>query len=74
MSHAIGLALTHATTDDTTVDAIARETAAPADIVKALYQEETVRLNAKARLKQFVTVIAIKRVKQRLRQLSQRHR
>ena len=56
------------------VDAIARETAAPADIVKALYEEETARLNAQARLKLFVPVIAIKRVKQRLRELSQRHR
>jgi len=74
MSHAIGLDLTPAKADDTTVDAIARETAAPAAIVKALYEEETARLNATARLKQFVPVIAIKRVKQRLRKLSQRHR
>ena len=57
----------------TTIDAIARETAAPADIVKALYEEETARLNAQARLKQFVLVNAIKRVKQRLRKLSQWH-
>jgi hypothetical protein len=58
----------------TTVDAIAPETAAPADIVQALYEEETARLNAQARLKQFVPVLAIKRVKERLRKPSQRHR
>jgi Protein of unknown function (DUF3562) len=74
MSHAVGLRRTQANADDTTVDAIARETAAPADIVKALYEEEIVSLNAQARLKQFVPVIAINRVKQRLRKLSQRHR
>ena len=74
MSHAVGLKRTQAKADDTTVDAIARETAAPADIVKALYEEEIASLNAQARLKQFVPVIAINRVKQRLRKLSQRHR
>jgi Protein of unknown function (DUF3562) len=74
MSHAISLEQTQANADDATVDAIARETAAPADIVKALYEEETARLDAQARLKQFVPVIAVNRVKQRLRKLSQRHR
>ena len=74
MSHAISLDRPQASADDATVDAIARETAAPADIVKALYEEETTRLDAQARLKQFVPVIAINRVKQRLRKLSQRHR
>jgi hypothetical protein len=72
MSHAISVERTHA--DDATVDAIARETAAPADFVKALYEEESARLNAQARLKQFVSVIAIKRVRQRLRKLNQPHR
>ncbi len=69
MSHAVGLKRTQAKAKakDTTVDAIARETAAPADIVKALYEEEIASLNAQARLKQFVPVIAINRVKQRLR-------
>jgi Protein of unknown function (DUF3562) len=74
MSHAISFERTQANADDATVDAIARETAAPADIVKALYEEETATLNAQARLKQFVPVIAINRVKQRLRRLSERHR
>ena len=53
--------------DHATVETIARETAAPAHIVRALYDEETARLAAHARLKQFVPVIAIKRVKDRLR-------
>jgi hypothetical protein len=74
MSHAISSERTRANVDDATVDAIARETAAPADIVKALYQEEIARVDAHARLKQFVPVIAINLVKQRLRKLSQRHR
>jgi hypothetical protein len=50
------------------VDTIARETAAPAQLVKILYDEEIARLDAVARLKQFVPVLVIKRVKQRLRQ------
>jgi hypothetical protein len=74
MLDAIPLEQTPPNADDTTVDAIARETAAPADIVQALYTEETARLNAQARLKQFVPVIAMKRVKQRLRKQNQRHR
>jgi Protein of unknown function (DUF3562) len=74
MSHAISLERTQANADDPTVDAIARETAAPADMVRALYEEETASLNAQARLKQFVPVIVINRVKQRLRRLSQRPR
>ena len=56
----------------TTVDAIARKTGAPADIVKALYAEETARLDAQARLKQFIPLLAIARVKHRLRELNQR--
>jgi Protein of unknown function (DUF3562) len=73
-SHANSTKRAQANADDAAVDAIARETAAPADIVKTLYEEETARLDAQARLKQFVPVIAINRVKQRLRKLTQRHR
>jgi hypothetical protein len=72
MWHAISLERTQANADDATVDAIAREAAAPADIVKSLYEEEIARLDAQARLKQFVPVIAIKRVRERLRKLNQR--
>jgi Protein of unknown function (DUF3562) len=74
MSHAISLERTQPHAADATIDAIARETAVPADFVKALYEEESARLNAQARLKQFVSVIAIKRVKQRLRKLNPGHR
>jgi hypothetical protein len=54
--------------DHATVDGIARDTAAPTHIVRALYEEEIARLDAQARLKLFVPVIAIGRVRQRLRQ------
>jgi hypothetical protein len=74
MSHAISLQRTQSHAADATIEAIARETAAPSDLVKALYEEESARLNAQARLKQFVSVIAIKRVKQRLRRLNPGHR
>jgi len=50
------------------VDTISRETGAPAHVVRALYEEETARLDAQARLKLFIPVIAIQRVKRRLRQ------
>jgi Protein of unknown function (DUF3562) len=56
------------------VDATARKTGAAPDIVKALYAEETARLDAQARLKQFIPLLAIGRVKDRLRELNQRHR
>jgi len=58
----------------TTVDAIVRATGAPADVVRALYEEEAARLDAQARLKQFVPLLAMRCVKQRLRELNQRHR
>ena len=74
MSHALSFERTQPHAADATIDAIARETAAPADLVKTLYEEESARLNAQARLKQFVSVIAIKRVKQRLRKLNPGHR
>jgi hypothetical protein len=50
------------------LDAISRETATPPHIVRALYDDETARLNAQARLKLFIPVIVIKRVRQRIRQ------
>jgi hypothetical protein len=68
MSQAISSGGTRGFADQATVDAIARETAAPAHVVRILYDEEIARLDAEARLKQFVPVLVIKRVKQRLRQ------
>jgi hypothetical protein len=70
MSRAIGLERTQLKADRATIDAIARETATPADIVSALYEEEIGRLTAQAKLTQFIAVIATKRVKQQLRKLS----
>ena len=48
---------------------IAKETATSCDIVKTPYDEEVATLNAQATIKQFVAVIAAKRVKQQLREL-----
>jgi Protein of unknown function (DUF3562) len=55
--------------NDALVAAIASETATSTDIVKALYEEEVAALTAGATLPQFISVIATKRVKQRLRRL-----
>lgn len=71
MSHAIGLESTQAESDHAAVDAIARETSTSPDVVKALYEEEVATLAAQATIKQFVGVIAIRRVKQQLRRLGQ---
>lgn len=66
--HAVPLERTPAGPDHAMLEALSRETATPPHIVRTLYEEETARLNAQARLRLFVPVIAIKRVKQRLRQ------
>jgi len=71
MPHAISLEPTHARVH-ATVDAIARETSTSVDVVKALYEDEVASLAAQAKVKQFVGVIATKRVKQHLRQLRRR--
>jgi hypothetical protein len=67
MSHAVSLEPTQARADHATVDAIAKETSTSLDIVQALYEEEVASLSAHATIKQFVGVIATRRVKQHLR-------
>ncbi len=52
------------------IDGIARETSTSTDVVSALYEEEMIALLAQARIKQFVGVIATRRVKQQLRALA----
>lgn len=73
MTHAIELRTDAQKRDEASVDAIARETETSADVVKVLYEEELQALNSKARVKQFVTVLAMKRVKQQLRDLGTPH-
>jgi hypothetical protein len=57
-----------------TLTAIARETSTSLDIVKALYDEEVATLSAHATITQFVSVIATRRLKQRLGVLGQTSR
>jgi hypothetical protein len=73
MSHAIEIRTDAQKRDEASVDAIARETETSVDVVKVLYEEEIQALTAQARVKQFVTVIAMKRVKQQLRSLGAPH-
>lgn len=54
-----------------TLSAIAKETSTSLDIVKALYEEEVATLSARATIKQFVSVIATRRLRQHLRVLGQ---
>ena len=60
---------TKAKSTESSIAAIAKETATSVEIVKALYEEEVTALDAQAKVKQFVGVIATKRVKQQLREL-----
>ena len=73
MSHAIKLERDAKKNDEAAVTAIARETDASIDVVTQLYTSEIASLNETARIRQFVTVIAIKRVKQKLRAVSGPH-
>lgn len=70
MSHAPSLKPTHVRADHAAVDAIAQETSTSTHVVKALYDEEFAALAAQATIKQFVGVIATRRVKQQLRRLA----
>jgi hypothetical protein len=70
MSHAISLDPVQSRTNDAVVATIARETATSTDLVKALYEEEVAALSANATVRQFIGVIATKRVRQQLRSLA----
>jgi hypothetical protein len=67
MSHAISLEPSQARADQATVSAIAKETSASVDEVKTLYEEEVATLASQATIKQFVGVIASRRVRLQLR-------
>lgn len=69
MSSAISLEPLQTKASDASVAAIAYETATSTDLVKALYEEEVAALSAQATVRQFIGVIATRRVKQQLREL-----
>jgi len=48
-------------------EAIAKETETPIEVVSVIYEEEVTALEANAKIKQYVGVIASRRVKLRLR-------
>ncbi|HKS54859.1 MAG TPA: DUF3562 domain-containing protein [Steroidobacteraceae bacterium] len=56
-----------ATFDRGTAEAIARDTAAPIELVSRIYREELDALASNARLTQFLHVIAARRARLRLR-------
>jgi Protein of unknown function (DUF3562) len=51
---------------EATVAFLAKETQTPAHVVKRLYDEEMAALQANSRVKNFVSVIAARRVKKQL--------
>jgi Protein of unknown function (DUF3562) len=69
MSHAISLERNPEKSTDATVTAIARETETAPEVVRVLYEEHVTALNADAKIKQFVSVIAVRRVKLHLRRV-----
>jgi hypothetical protein len=69
MTDAISLEPTRSRADQAAVAAIARESTLEFDVVRALYEEEIATLSATAKVKQFVGVIATRRVKQQLRRM-----
>lgn len=54
--------------------ALAEETHAPAALVKSLYDREVAVLEAQARIKHFISVLACKRVKRYLKALQRPER
>jgi Protein of unknown function (DUF3562) len=71
MPNAISLEPTLAKADRAAVNSIAQETSTSVDIVEALYEAEVTALAEHAKVRQFVGVIATRRVKQQLRHLAQ---
>ena len=70
MSHAINLEPTVGRRDSAAIDTIARQTSTSIDLVTTLYEDEVATLTAQAKIRQFVGVIASRRVKLHLRELS----
>ena len=55
------------------ISSLATELDTSTDLVRALYEEELANLNEQAKVKQFVSVIATRLVRRRLRDLSAAH-
>jgi uncharacterized protein DUF3562 len=68
MSHAISPEALQARSSEAFVATIAHETATSTDLVKALYEEEVAALTERATVRQFIGVIATRRVRQQLRE------
>jgi uncharacterized protein DUF3562 len=73
MSRDVSLEPVQAKANDTAVATIARETETSTDVVKALYEEEVATLTEHATVRQFIGVIATRRVRQQLRSLQPPH-
>ena len=69
MSHAISLERNPQKSMDAAVSAIAKETETELEVVRVLYEEHVTALNAEAKIKQFVSVIAVRKVKLHLRRV-----
>jgi len=52
--------------DQATIDALAKKTHAPVEVVRRLYNEELAELQSNSKVKAFIEVIAGRRVKERL--------
>ncbi len=73
MAHTVNLNPDPSKVRDTSVDAIAKETETSTDVVRALFEEQVAELGKQAKVKQFVNVIATKRVKEQIRALGRAH-
>jgi hypothetical protein len=61
------ISMPNTASDESTVSAIARKTRTPIEVVKHLYDEEFAELKSNSAVKNFLEVIAGRRVKERLR-------
>ncbi len=66
----MALPATQPTSDDAAVTALAKQTKTPFDVVKNLYDREMGTLRAEASVTRFLGVIASRRVKRQLWELS----
>ena len=57
--------------DEATISALAKETRTAVEVVRDLYEDEITTLRVQASVKNFIGVIAGRRVKQRLRERKQ---
>jgi hypothetical protein len=70
MSHAIQ---PKNSSNEAAISSLAKEMDTSTELVRTLYEEELANLNEQAKVKQFVSVIATRLVRRRLRDLSTAH-